>query len=50
MHNDKLGDNLKNWEQSALQLHQDLPKNLKSKGVIQKVEIRNIIRYEFRRN
>lgn len=29
---DKLtGDNLKYQEQSALQLHQDLPKNLKSK-------------------
>lgn len=37
MHNDKLtGDNLKNLEQSPLQLHRDLPKNLKSKGVIQK--------------
>lgn len=33
-----------------MQLHQDLSKNLKSKGVIQKVEIRNIIRYEFNRN
>lgn len=51
MHNDKLrGDNSQNWEQSALQVHRDIPKNLKSKGVTRKVEIRNIIRYEFKRN
>lgn len=51
MYSDKLtGDNLKYQEQSALQLYQDLSKNLKSKGVIQKVEIRNIITYEFNRN
>lgn len=51
MHNNKLrGDKLKNRGAKCNTQHRDLDKNVKSKGVIQQVEIRNIIRYEVKQN